>query len=245
MPVRISAPRAPQRVGDREREGAHSAGDAREHRAGLRCGGGPGLDLADALGQGGVGAGGLEQLRDRRAHRDAVRVPRVHPAQQGLHQPVDDLPAEARRHELADRDVVADLGARQVGVPLDAGEPLLGQHPGERGGRARHAHDVALGHGAQGAAGPQRGGGGGRRPKTVGEAHLAGETDRLRAAGQQRLGAEVHARARDLAGQQLAADPVRRLQHGHPCPVPQQPVRGGQPGDSGSDDDGPTAVARM
>ena len=74
----------------------------------------------------------------------------------------------ARRHVLPDRHVVADLRAGQVGVPLDAGEALLGQHPGQGGGGAGDAHHMALGHGAQGAAGPERGGRGGGRLEAVG-----------------------------------------------------------------------------
>ena len=53
---------------------------------------------------------GLEELRDGGAHRDAVRVARVDPAEQRLHEPVDDLAAEPVGDVLADRDVVADGG---------------------------------------------------------------------------------------------------------------------------------------
>ena len=102
---------------------------------------------------------------------------------------------------------------------------------------AGDAHDVALGHGAQGAAGPDRGGGGGGRLEAVAEAHLAGEGDGLGAAREHRLGAEVDAGARDLAGQQLAADPVGRLQDGDARPAAEQPVGGGQSRDAASDDD--------
>lgn len=190
-----------------------------------------------------MGQGGPEELRDGRAHRDAVRVARVDTAEQGFHQAVDDLAAEAGRHVLPHRHVVADLGARQIGVALDAGQALVGQDPGEGGRGAWHAHHVALGHGPQGAPGPEGGGGGGGRLEPVGEAHLAGEGDRLGAAGQHRLGAEVDAGARDLAGQQLAADPVRGLQDGHSRATVQQLVRGGQPRDPGPDDDDMPGVA--
>ena len=97
-------------------------------------------------------------------------------------------------------------------------------------------------YGAQGATGPDRGRRRGRRLQPVVEAHLAREGHRFRSARQHRLGAEVHPRARDLAGQQLAADAVRRLQHGHPRTALQQPVGRGQPGDPGSDDDDPTGA---
>ncbi len=96
---------------------------------------------------------------------------------------------------------------------------------------------MALRHGAQRAPGPQGGGGGGGRLEPVGEADLPGEGHRLGAARQQGLGAEVDPRARDLARQQLAADPVRGLQDGDPGASFQQSVRGGQPRDPGSDDD--------
>lgn len=190
-----------------------------------------------------MGQGGLEELRDGRAHRDAVRVARVDAAEQGFHQAVDDLPAEAGRHVLPHRHVVADLGAGQVGVALDTGQALVGQDPGEGGRGAGDAHDVPLGHRPQGAPGPERGRGGGGRLEPVGEAGLAREGDRLRAAGQHRLGAEVDARARDLAGQQLAADPVRGLQDGHSRTPLQQFVRGGEPRDPGPDDDDMPGVA--
>ncbi|MDH6548058.1 hypothetical protein M2162_002155 [Streptomyces sp. SAI-041] len=204
---------------------------------GLLVGGRPRLDLADALGQRGVGLRDLEELRDGRAHRDAVRVARVDPAEEGLDEAVDDLAAQARRHVLTDRHVVADLRAGQSGVLCDAGEALLGQHPGESLGGAGDAHDVALGHGAQGTAGPDRGGRGGGRLEALAEAHLAREVHRLRPAGQHRLGAEVDARARDLAGQQLAADTLRRLQYGDARTALRQPVGRGQSRDARSDDD--------
>lgn len=234
----LAAARA-DRVGDGEREGAHAALDAHEHGPGLLVGRHPRLDLADALRQRGVGPRDLEELRDRRAHRDAVRVARVDPAEKGFDEAVDDLAACARRHVRTDRHVVADLGAGQLRVLPDAGEALLGQHAGQGLCGAGNAHDVALGHGAQGAAGPDRGGRGGGRLEAVVEAHLAGEGHRLRPAGQHRLGAEVDAGARDLAGQQLAADPVGCLQHGDARTAPRQPVRGGQSCDAGSDDDDP------
>lgn len=232
----LAAARA-DRVGDGEREAADAALDAHEDRAGLLVGRRLGLDLADRLRQGGVGLRGLEQLRNGRAHRDAVGVARVHPAQEGLDEPVDDFTAEALGDVRAHRHVVADLGAGQVGVALDAGQALLGEDAFEGGGGAGDAHDVALGHGAQGAAGPDRGGGGGGRLEAVGEAGLAGQGDGLGSARQHRLRAEVHARAGDLAGQQLAADAAGRLQDGHPRPALQQPVGRGQSRDPGSDDD--------
>ncbi|CAM5665847.1 hypothetical protein STENM327S_06883 [Streptomyces tendae] len=116
-------------------------------------------------------------------------------------------------------------------------EALLGEHAGQGGGGAGDAHDVALGHGAQGTAGPQRGGRGGRRLEAVGESRRAGQADGLGAAGQHRLGAEVDADSGDLAGQQLAADAAGRLQDGHPGPALQEAVGGGQSGDTGSHDD--------
>ncbi len=184
-----------------------------------------------------MGAGGVEELGDGGAHRQPVRVARVDPAEQRFHQAVDDLAAETGRHVLPDGHVVADLRGRQVGVAFDAGEALRGEEPGQRGGGAGDAHDVALGHGAQGVAGPDRRGGGGGRCQAAAEADLAGEGDRLGAAGQYRLGAEVDPDAGDLAGQQLAADPARGLQDRHPRAAVQQPVRGGQSGDPAPDDD--------
>ncbi len=160
-------------------------------------------------------AGGLEELRDGRAHGDAVRVARVDAAEQGLHEAVDDLAAEAGGDVLPHGDVVTDLGGRQLAVPFDAVQALCREDPGQGGGVARYAHDVALGHGAQGAAGPERGGGGGGRLEPVVEAHLAGEGDGLRAAGEHGLGAEVYADPGDLPGVQLAAEPVGGLQDGH------------------------------
>ncbi len=153
-PSQDLAAAGPDRLRHREGQGAHAALEAHEHRARLLGGGRLRLDLADPLRQGGVAAGCLEELGDGRAHRDAVRVARVHAAQQGLDQAVDDLAAQALRHVLPDGHVVADLGAGQLGVALDAGEALVGQQAGQGGGGAGDAHHMPLGHRTQRAPGP-------------------------------------------------------------------------------------------
>lgn len=96
---------------------------------------------------------------------------------------------------------------------------------------------MALGHGAQRVAGPERGGGGGGRLEAVGEAHRLGQGDRLGAPGEHRLGPQVDLDARDLAGHELAAEPVRGLQEGDPHSGGDEAVGGGQAGDAAADDD--------
>ncbi len=180
-------------------------------------------------------AGGGVELGNGQAQRDAVGVARVHAAEEGFHEAVDDLAAETRRHVLADGDVLAHLGAGQVGVPLDAAQALFGEDVRDGGGAAGDTHDVALGHGAQGAAGPQGGRRGGGRLEVVAQSRLAGEVHGLRAARQHRLGTEVDACARDLAYQQLAAQAVGGLQDGDPRAPPEQAVGGCQPRDPSAD----------
>ena len=60
---------------------------------------------------------------------DLAGVAGVHPAEQRLHQPVDDLLAEPLLDEVADADVaVAELGRRQHRVQRRPGQPLRRQH---------------------------------------------------------------------------------------------------------------------
>lgn len=96
---------------------------------------------------------------------------------------------------------------------------------------------MALGHGAQCAARPDRGGGRGGRLEAVAEPDVACQADRLRTAGEHRLGTEVDPGAGDLAGHELAAEPLGGLQQGDPQAGPQEPVGGGETGDATADDD--------
>lgn len=97
---------------------------------------------------------------------------------------------------------------------------------------------MALGHRTQRVARPEGGGGGGGRLEAAGEADRTGQVDRLGAAGEHRLRAEVDLDARDLAGHELAAEPGGRLQERDPQAGGDQAVGGGQSGDTAADDDG-------
>ena len=235
----LAAPRA-HRLGDRERQPADAALDAGEDRPRLL---GSGRACAwisrTASVSESCGAGGLEELGDGGAHRDAVGVARVDPAEEGLDQPVDDLAAEAGGDVLADGHVVADLRAGQVGVVLDAGAgPRRRALRRGRAAVAGDAHDVALGHGAQRAAGPERGAsrwraaGGGRRgpPRGPGRPPRGGGRASTRRRGRP-------ARPAISPGSSLPpsrSDASRTVTR---TPRGQQPVGGGETGDTAPDDD--------
>lgn len=96
---------------------------------------------------------------------------------------------------------------------------------------------MALGHGAQGVARPDRSGGGGGWLEAVAESDGACQGDRFGAPGEHRLGAEIDPGAGDLTGHELAAEPLGGLQEGHPQPGLEEPVGGGETGDATADDD--------
>ena len=125
-----------------------------------------------------------EQLRHGGPGRERARPAGVHPAEQRLDEPVDDLVAEPGGHQVADGDVAVDLGGRERRLGPDPGQPLVGQHAGGRElvQVERHAHQRARQR-AQRAAGPhpRRRGRGvhdrrararrpGRRPRAAGAA---------------------------------------------------------------------------
>lgn len=101
---------------------------------------------------------------------------------------------------------------------------------------------MALGHGAQGVARPDRRGGRGGRLEAVGEPDVVCQADALGAPGEHRLGAEVDLGAGDLAGHELAAEPLGGLQQGDPQAGSEEPVGGGETGDATADDDDVSGV---
>lgn len=184
-----------------------------------------------------MAADGLVERGDGGAHRGAVDVARVHPAEQRLDEPVDDLASHAGGDVLTERGVLADLGARQFEVLGDPAQAVLGEDAGERLCVAGYAHHMPLGHGDERAPVPETGARDRGRLQGVAEAHRAGEADAFCAAGEHGLGAEVGPYALDLARQQLAAQRPRALQDGHAHPGAQQPVGGREAGDAAADDD--------
>ena len=85
------------------------------------------------------------------------------------------------------------------------------------------------------APGPDRGGGGGG--VSLGQPELRHQVHAFGPARQHRLGADIDAHPRDLAGHQLAADVRRALQHQHVTARRGQHPGGGQAGDAAAHDD--------
>ena len=122
-PAAGSRPIPPGRAGE-------DRGDRGRHAGGL-------LEQAAAAGHG-------EQLRHGRGRRDAAGVAGVHASEQRLDEAVDELVAEPRRDQVADRDVVVDGGD---GLGARAGQALGAEHAagGElrRGRRGRPSASAA------------------------------------------------------------------------------------------------------
>lgn len=228
----------PARLGDRDRQPADAAADAVEDRAGGARRGGFALDRAGGLDERAAVAHRRIELRDRGAQRDLIGVAGVDAAEQRLHQPVHHLVAEPGGDVGADRDVVADLGTGQYVVERQPGEAGRGEQSGggERPEVAGDAHHMAPGHLPQLPPGPHGGAEDGGRFQLVGQAHLAGQADRFGAAGQQRLGAEVHRDTGDLVRPELAAEAPGGFEQRHPGSRCDQVVGGGEARDPAADD---------
>ena len=179
------------------------------------------------------------QLGHGGARGQLAGVAGVHPAEQGLHEPVDDLVAEPRRDQVTDGDVALDPGGGQVALGAHPSQAGVGQQPGRRElvQVERDPHQRA-GQGAERAAGPDPRGRGrrvlDRQPERTGEGHPLG------AAVEHRLGADVDGDAGDGRTPQLAAGVRRTLQHEDVGTGRRQVVRGGESRDASPDDDDPT-----
>src|SRR5205085_436071 len=121
-------------------------------------------------------------------------------------------------------------------LPAKSGAPR--DHPALRG-RARRRRDSEQRRRkrADGAAGPYSRSGRGRRDDGVAEPDSTGQVERLRPAGQHRLGPEIDRLAGDLSELQLAPDCRRPLVDGDVVPARlDDRVRGGQTPDARADD---------
>ena len=208
-PVRTVAPR---RAGELLGQPSHSpaqAGEDRRCRRVGRSGGGRGrmhqgavlVEQRHELGYGGPG-------------RDLAGVAGVHPAEQWLHQPVDDLLAQPLLDQVADADVaVAEVGRRQHRVhrrPGHAPSPTA-RRRGRAGRAGRPSGCAASGPAGRGSRGWPRwspGAPGRRRARPRGPGPLASGR-RLRIAS---APTSVTTPA-DLGGAQAAPDARRGLQH--------------------------------
>lgn len=220
------------------RERAEAARQGGEDGAGVL-----GRGFPDALGgveQRAVGARGGGDRRHRRVEGEPFDEPGVHAAEQGLDEAVDDLAAEAGPDVVGDGHVGAARRLGQDEVERDARQPGRGQHPRgrQRPQVGRDAHDLAGRERTQPAAAEDGGGGGPGVHEVVAAAEFGDQVEALGAAGEHRLGALVHGEAGDLADPQLAADPRRALEDGHPHAGAGEKARGGEPRDPASDDDG-------
>ncbi len=115
-----------RRGDDGLRQPADAADQAREHRHVGR--------LLQDLGRGPhhrpVPVEQRHDLGHGGARRDLAGVAGVHPAEQRLHQPVDDLAAEALLDQPADADVLAvEAGGRQPALERDPGQPEAERTP--------------------------------------------------------------------------------------------------------------------
>ena len=206
-------------------QSAHPAGQRREDRRGRRRHGSGLLEQAAAPRH-------REQLRHRGSGRDAAGVAGVHPAEQRLDEPVDELVAQAGGDQVAHGHVVGDGG---VGLVARAGQSLGAEHPadGQLVEVERHAHERAR-HRPQRATGPD---GGARRGRVdeVGP-ERGGEGDPLGATREHRLRTHVDGEAGDLRAAKLAAEHRGALQEQHVAPGRGEVARRDQSGDSPTDD---------
>jgi hypothetical protein len=158
----------------------------------------------------------------------------VDASEQGFDQSVDDLVAEPGGHEVADRDVVAELRA-PVGLGRSTGQARGAEHPAGREPVEveGHAHQRP-GQLPERAPRPHsRGRGGG--VDHVGT-EPGDEPDTLRAAGEHRLGADVDGEPGDLGGAQLAADLRETFQQQHVTARRGELPGGDQSGDTATHD---------
>jgi len=144
-------------------------------------------------------------------------VTRIHPREQGFDQPVEDRVAESIRDEVADREVLR--GGRSHALRCGTGDLAGSEHAGGGGRIGRDAHHRPGRQRPPTAAAPHGRG----HPVGMGqcgpETQLVGEADRLRAAGQHRLRADVDQLAGHLGRAQLAAHRRAGLEQDDPNAV--------------------------
>jgi hypothetical protein len=236
----VGARRAAQ-LADR-RLGADLEGTGRDERVGQpgHAAAQPGEDRDVGRGDRGVEQGTPLEQRDELGHGGArgelARAAGVHPAEQRLHEPVDDLVPQPGGDQVSDGDVPVDLRRRQVALRADPGQPLAGEHARVRElvEVQRDAHQRPRQR-AEGAAGPDPRGRGGRVLDRKVEG--AGQRNTLRTPVQHRLGAHIDGHAGDRSTPQLAAGPRRALEDEDLGTGRRQVVGRGQPRDPSPDDD--------
>ncbi len=217
-----------------------AAGEGGEHRHGIR---GPRLgrirqQRSGRRGQGGVlarlgcyrGQGGFKG--------QFLRPAGVDPGQERIHQAVHYLVAEPGRHERGHWHVAVPGGGRKAEILPCPGHAVAGHQAGagqfgQVGGHAQHLAARQRAHPAPAPDPRCRGAGPGQ---LAFEPRRGGQPGALGAAGEQRLSALIHHDPGDLADAELAAEPGRAFQHGHPARGLAEEERRGQPGDASADD---------
>ena len=149
------------------------------------------------------------QRRHRRVEGQVRGTSRVHPAEQRVDQPVDDLRAEPGSDVIRHRHVAIPNRRRQLEVLAGPGRTFAGHHPrpGQFGQVGRDAHELAAGQRAERAERPDRRGRGSRIHAVTGQPDLGDELGSLRPGDEQRLGSLVDRDAGHLGDDQLAARP--------------------------------------
>ena len=236
---RAGADRGARRLREDLRQRAEPARERAEHRPGRRRGnrgGRGGQQRTGCLGQRPESPRRGGQRRQRRVEGKLRGQPRVHPAEQRVDQPVDDLGPEPGPDILRDGHITVARGSRQLQVADRARDAIAGHHAGRGQLRhvGRHAHELTARQRPQLAPGPDRRRRGARHHQV--EPGVRDQRGPFRPGDQQRLGPFVHRHAGDLGGGELAAQPRRPLQHGHPGPRVPQEERRRQPGDPAAHD---------
>lgn len=196
-----------------------AADEGLEHRTCGRCLSELGLERR---GQAGAirSSGGSGELWGDGAQRQLVDVTGVDAADERTHDVVDHLPIEVRSEVGADRHVAVGGAKRRLELAIDARHRGVGHDAGggQLVGGERHAEDVSGHVGPDLPVDPHRGSSDGRLRQLIGEAQLEAERYRVRHACQEVVGAFVDGERPsgqvERRGAHLAAEAVRRLEHG-------------------------------
>jgi hypothetical protein len=183
-------------------------------------------------------AGCSGQPGQRRLERQFLGPARVHPAEQGIDQPVHHFLAEPGGHVAGHRHVAVAWRGGQFQLTAGAVQPVRGEQTGlgQLSDVRGHAHVLPGWQAAHRAPGPDPRRGGPRPDEFGAQPGRADQVRALRTAGQQGLGPHVHTAPGHLGHGQLAAQPGRSLQDDGLYRLIAQEERGSQAGDAATDD---------